>query len=136
MRTHGLSQASDGTYKTWQAMIQRCTNPKCRSYKDYGERGITVAPEWMTFVRFLSDMGMRPHRIDNDGGYSKQNCRWQTVDGQNQNRRSVRLNPDRVREIRRLASEGARGSAISRQLNVSIATVSMVINRHTWKNVE
>lgn len=80
-------------YKIWEAMISRCCNKKDKRYKDYGARGITVSDDWMKFENFLIDMGDRPKgmsldRMNNNSGYSKNNCRWATFSEQQNNRRN------------------------------------------------
>ncbi len=80
-KTHGLTGTK--TYQVWSRMIRRCTDPKSKDYKYYGARGITVCDRWLKFENFFSDMGEAPKgmemdRINNDLGYSKENCRYIT----------------------------------------------------------
>lgn len=78
---HGLCHTPE--YIVWRGMVQRCYDVNYVRYPDYGGRGIDICPTWRhDFGRFYSDMGPRPSskhqidRLDNDKGYSLNNCEW------------------------------------------------------------
>jgi hypothetical protein len=84
------------TYASWSSMRTRCLNPRVREYPDYGGRGIRICERWERFENFLADMGERPHgktldRIDVNGDYCAENCRWATPSEQLLNQRKSRF---------------------------------------------
>lgn len=94
--THGLS--STRLYKIWKDMRRRCRNTARKDYHTYGGRGISVCAEWGNFVVFREwalthgyTDELSIDRIDNDGGYSPDNCRWTTIEHQRTHRRTNHL---------------------------------------------
>ena len=87
---HGMSNSH--IYLRWKSMKQRCNNPSVVNFDIYGGRGITYDPRWEDFRNFYEDMndGFREHleldRIDVNGNYCKENCRWVTHNENNYNK--------------------------------------------------
>jgi len=91
---HGMSKTR--THHSWTGLRQRCNDPNHNRYHRYGGRGITYPPHWDTFEGFYEDMGECPEgysidRIDNDGDYSKDNCKWSSAKEQARNRSTTLL---------------------------------------------
>ena len=95
--THGLS--SHPLYSIWRCMVNRCTNPSHKSYKDYGMRGITICDEWVSDAQFFYQWaiasgyqaGLVLDRENNDGNYEPSNCRWTTTNISAENKRLLMI---------------------------------------------
>lgn len=122
-------------YKLWCGMRRRCSDEKCKSYMDYGARGITVCARWLDFWFFVEDVGERPtrkhqlDRRDNNKGYKPGNVRWATPSEQARNRRDTVLSKETATEIRRRYKYGDRMCDISKALNVAYHNVENLIRK-------
>lgn len=91
------------TYTSWDAMLQRCLNPKCHAYDEYGGAGIRVDEDWKDFSKFLEDMGEKPdgtslNRINGAPIYSKATCEWATF--------SIQAYDQKIRETNKSGRTG------------------------------
>jgi len=123
-RRRGAMRSS--TLISWEMMKERCLNPKHKSYKAYGAKGITICERWLhSFKNFLDDMGERPEgttldRRDGARGYEPDNCRWATPVEQTNNLRTNRkvTYQGRTQNIKQWAAEfGCSHQAIAYRLN-------------------
>jgi hypothetical protein len=124
---HGHASRANGlspTYRSWQGMVNRCTNAADKSYKDYGGRGIGVHPSWRLFDNFFRDMGEKPpgkslDRRDNEKNYSPNNCRWANKVQQARNTRSnkfVEYKGKRMTQVEFAEAVGHSQSTVSYRL--------------------
>lgn len=124
-------------YKTWSNMMRRCYNQTDSAYKNYGARGIGVCDRWHDVKNFVVDMGARPpgysiDRIDNDKGYSLENCRWANASVQVRNRRFSKMTDEKAGEMRARRAEGVKRKALAKEFGVSEATVKKVLSGAYW----
>lgn len=135
VKTDPQTQAA---YRCWKHMRQRCFNPRSKDFKHYGGRGISVCKRWARFENFLKDMGPRPslhhsiERRDNGKDYRPSNCYWATRKEQGRNTRSVKLNLEKVAEIRSLCEYGFDQRQIAKWAGVAPQTVSGIFCGDIW----
>jgi hypothetical protein len=147
-RTHGLSQKNGQKrpeYQSWNNMHQRCNNPQNPKYPIYGGRGIKVCKRWSGpsgFATFWSDMGDRPadkksiDRIDTNGDYEPDNCRWASAKEQYASQRikgRTKLTVEQVRAIR--ADPRRPQRLIAADYGVNRSMISSIIRGDFWKDV-
>lgn len=105
---HNLKKTSE--YKSWECLRYRCNCKTSPDYKNYGGRGIKVCSRWNNFINFYNDMGEKPEpkknfsidRINNDKGYSPENCRWVDKKTQARNTRKCHWDDTKIKKAKDL----------------------------------
>ena len=134
--THGRSE--DQIHDIWHNMHSRCNDS---NNSNYGSRGIKVCDRWKSFENFLEDIGELPtnlhslERINNDKGYSLDNCTWILLSHQGRNKRASKLTEELVKEIKTLHVTGKYSYAeLGRQFNIDGSHVRKLVVGLRWKN--
>jgi len=136
--SHGMYKTPE--YKTWEKIKMRCSNKNYKYYHRYGGRGIVVCDHWLnSFANFLDDMGPKPFpkaqidRIDNDGNYEPENCRWATNAENNRNRSNNKLTISKVKEIRKLYRTGNfTQRKLGKLYGINQTTIGKIIRNKNW----
>lgn len=125
-------------YRIWAQMKERCHSPAAHNYKYYGARGIEVCERWHRFESFYEDMGDRPEgmsldRINNNGNYCPENCRWADKRTQVQNSSTPKLSHEDAGVIRQRFLEG-NISRLAKDFRVSVNAIYDVLSNKTFND--
>lgn len=139
-KKHGWSGTK--LYKRWHQLKRRCLDEKCTSYNYYGGRGITICEDWKEFINFKDwalkngyKENLQIDRVDNNGDYTPENCRFVTPEENIRNSRITKLNYDIAEEIRMVHAKGElTKTKIGLVFGISRNTVKLVVDGKAWKN--
>lgn len=127
---------------SWSAMMYRCYSGNAKSsFRWYGARGIAVCDRWHSFENFAVDMSPRPpgmslDRIDANGDYSPDNCRWATQAQQVRTQRRTTIDAVDVQQIRWLLGDGGfSGTDVAKAFSIGRSAVAHIKSRRSWADV-
>jgi len=137
-RVHYALEATHPFYACWYNMLQRCYNVRNANYRHYGLRGIKVTTSWLEFENFYQDMfsswseGLEIDRINNDQGYSPENCRWATRSQNTRNTRATKLCEEEVHYIRAMKGQKT-NKELGAEFGISPSHVCRIQSREKWR---
>jgi hypothetical protein len=136
---HGMS--GHPIYNIWHTIRQRCCSDRCSDYALYGGRGIKLCRQWRDFAAFAQwclahgwAKGLTLDRLDNDGNYTPDNCRFVSNQANCQHSRRCQITLATAQRIKRALAEGTAPAAIAASLSVSIHIVRDIKRGRTWRN--
>jgi hypothetical protein len=129
------SGSRSGVYNSWQNMKQRCLNKNHHKYSRYGGRGIAICQEWLTIRGFYDwalqsgwQAGLTLDRIDNEGNYCPENCRWVSLSENSKKKSTTKLSEHDAHKIRYRLLKGDDEREIAKDYGVSHGSVWFVKN--------
>lgn len=146
-KTHNMASRVNGhsrIYRIWKAMRARCSKENNTYFHVYGGRGISVCPQWRysfeAFFAWAASVGYKDDltldRIDNDGNYAPENCRWVTIQVNAQNAGRTKLNAVAVKAIRVAKAAGIMTQKeMAKFFGVDPSTISNAIRGVNWSNI-
>lgn len=123
-------------YNSWQSMKQRCLNPNHPKYKRYGGRGIKICSEWYDIKNFADwalkngwKDGLTIDRIDNNGNYCPENCRWVSISQNSRNKKTTKIDMIKAQEIRSRINED--WYELAKEYNCSHGNIWFIMHNFT-----
>lgn len=142
MQRTGPKKLYPDIYARWVSMRVGCGCESHAQYSRYGGRGIYVCKEWGSFKTFLKwalesgySKNLQIDRVDNDGGYCPENCRWVTAKVNTRNTAIPKLNEEKVRRIKDMLASGEMQKTIAKMFGVTQPTISAISTGYTWSDI-